>query len=86
MKLNESFLIHQHDGETLLIPTAAASFHGIGEGNETVAVILNCLKNDTTEQEITDALCAAFEGSRAEMAEDVHSVITKLRKIGAISE
>ena len=70
----------------MLIPTAEAAFHGLGEGNKTVGVILNCLKKDTTEEKIVDALAAEFDGSREEMAEDVRSVIAKLRKIGAIDE
>ena len=43
MKLNENFVIHTIDDETMLIPTAEAPFHGLGEGNETVGVILRCL-------------------------------------------
>ena len=34
MKLNENFLIHRINGETMLVPTAAAPFHGLGEGNK----------------------------------------------------
>lgn len=70
----------------MLIPTAAAPFHGLGEGNRTVGVILNCLTEDTTEEKIVDALAAEFSGSRDEMAEDIRSVIAKLRAIGAIDE
>lgn len=86
MKLNENFMIHTIDGETVLVPTSAAPFHGIGEGNQTVGFILNCLTKDTTEEEITNALAAEYTGSREEMAEDVSSVIAKLRAIGAIDE
>lgn len=86
MKLNENFVIHQISGETMLIPTAAASFHGLGEGNETVGVILTCLTEDTTEEAIVDVLAAEYTGSRREMREDVRSVIAKLRAIGAIDE
>lgn len=86
MKLNENFLIHNMNGETLLIPTAEAPFHGLGQGNATVGIILNCLTEDTSEEKIVDALAAEFVGSREEMAEDVRSVIAKLRAIGAIEE
>ncbi len=86
MKLNEHFLIHNISGETMLIPTAGAPFHGLGEGNATVGLILNCLKTDTTEEQIVDALNAAFDGNRDDMAQDVRSVIKKLRAIGAIDE
>lgn len=86
MKLNENFLVHEMNGETMLIPTAGAPFQGLGEGNKTVGVILNSLKNETTEEEIVDALEAEFIGDREDMAEDVRSVIEKLRAIGAIDE
>ncbi len=86
MKLNKNFVVYTVDGETVLVPTASAPFHGLGEGNETVGAILNCLKSDTTEEEIVGALAARFSGSRTEMAEDVRSVISKLRTIGAIDD
>lgn len=86
MKLNKNFLIHKTSEEFMLVPTAAAPFHGLGEGNETVGVILNCLTKDTTEEEIVNALAEQFIGNREEMAEDVHSVITKLKAIGALDE
>ena len=86
MKLNDNYVIHTIDGESMLIPTAAASFHGLGEGNETVGVILRCLAEDTAEDKIVDALAEAFDGSRDDMLQDVRSVIEKLRSIGAIDE
>lgn len=86
MKLNDEFLVHKISCETLLVPTAQAPFHGLGQGNDTFYVILDCLKNDTTEENIVDALAEKYDGSRDEMAEDVRSVISKLRKIGAIVE
>ena len=86
MKLHDEFLVHKISGETLLVPTAQAPFHGLGEGNDTVWVILNCLKSDTTEEKIVDALAEKYDGNREEMAEDVRSVIAKLREIGAIVE
>lgn len=86
MKLNENFVIHTIGDETMLIPTAAASFHGLEEGNRTVGFILNRLTRETTEEEITDALAAEFIGDREEMAQDVRAIIEKLRAIGAIDE
>ena len=70
----------------MLIPTASAPFHGLGEGNETVGVILTCLTKDTTEEKIVDVLAGEFAGSREEMKEDVRSVIAKLREISAIDD
>lgn len=86
MKLNEQFVIHKLNGEATLIPLAGAPFHGLGEGNETIWVILNCLTTDTTEEEIVNTLAGTFDGKREDMEEDVRSVINKLKAIGAIDE
>ena len=84
MRISQNFVVYNMNEETLLVPTAEASFHGLGEGNKTVGVILNCLTKGTTEEEIVDALAAEFDGNRKEMAEDVRSVIAKLKSMGAI--
>ena len=60
--LKNEFIVHNIGDETLLVPTAEANFHGLVQGNKTVGVILECLKHDTTEQEIVDTLCERFEG------------------------
>lgn len=86
MKLNPDFVVYQTGEETLLVPTAQAPFHGLGQGNASVGVILNCLTEDTTEEAIVDALASRFRGSRDDMREDVASVIEQLRRIGAIDE
>ena len=85
-KLKDSFVVHSIGGKTVHVPTAEALFHGLGEGNRTVRVILGCLTHDTTEDAMVDALEAEFIGGREEMAEDVRSVISKLRSIGAIED
>ena len=86
MKLNNDFLIHTLDGETLLVPTGAAAFNGLVQGNKTVEVILNCLMNDTSEDEIVSCLAERFDGDIEDMRADVRDVIAQLRAIGAIDE
>ena len=86
MKLNDNFVHHQIDGETLIIPTAGADFHGLVEGNKTLAAIAECLAHDTTEEEIVDALCARFDGDREDIKADVAEAISRLREIGAIED
>ena len=86
MKLNYHFLTHELNGETLIVPTAGADFHGLIQGNKTLAVIADCLKQDTTEEEIVDTLCARFDGDMEIIAADVAEAIARLREIGAIDE
>ena len=86
MKLNNNFVHHQLDGQTVIVPTASADFHGLVQGNKTLAAIVECLENDTTEEQIVDILCARFDGNTEDIRADVHEAIQKLREIGAIDE
>ncbi|MBQ3331052.1 MAG: PqqD family protein [Ruminococcus sp.] len=84
MKLKDEFIVHSVGDETLLVPTAGASFHGLVQGNKTVDVILNCLLKDTTEEEILSVMKERFDGDEADMRADIADVIAQLRAIGAI--
>ncbi|MBQ3418271.1 MAG: PqqD family protein [Ruminococcus sp.] len=84
MKLNEDFIMHNTGEEILLVPTAAARFHGLVQGNKAVEVILSCLQNDTTEDEILSVMKEKFDGDEEDMREDIRDVVKKLKEIGAI--
>ena len=86
MKLNNNFVHHQIDGQTVIVPTASADFHGLVQGNKTLAAIVECLENDTTEEQIVDTLCARFDGDRKDVEADVREALVKLREIGALDE
>lgn len=86
MKLKSCFISHQFDGQTVIVPTADASFHGLVQGNKTLAAITDCLKQETTEQKIVDTLCARFDGDRRDVEADVREALVKLREIGALDE
>lgn len=86
MKLNEHFIKHTMDGQTVVVPTAEADFHGLIQGNSSVAVILECLENDTTEDQIVSVMQKRFRGDPEVIRADVADVISQLRKIGAIDD
>ncbi len=86
MKLKNEFIVHNVGDETLLVPTADASFHGLVQGNKTVDTILNCLKEDTTEEKVLDSLKEKYDGDEEDMRADIADVIKRLRAIGAIDE
>ena len=77
MKLNERFICHQIDGQTVIVPTSGAGFHGLIQGNKTLAAIAECLNHDTT---------ARFNGNREDIKADVAEAINRLKEIGAIDE
>ena len=86
MKLNQNFIKHTIDGQTVVVPTAGADFHGLVQGNKSVEVILDCLENETTEEKIADELFKRFDGDKEQMKADVHDVVTRLKEIGAIDD
>lgn len=86
MKLRNNFVTHSTGSETVLIPTADASFSGVVKGNKTVGIILDLLKEDTTEAEIIKKLHDKFSDNTRKIESDVKKVITELRKIGALDE
>ena len=87
MRLNKNFLTHTTNGENYMIPTANAKFKGMVKSNDTAAFIVECLKTDTNEDEITDKLIAEYSGAdRTTIARDVSGIIKKLKGIGAIDD
>ena len=87
MKLNTDFLTHITKGEHYMISTAKAKFCGIVKSNDTAAYIIECLKTDTTEEEIVNKLLEDYQVSSIDIVRhDVANTIDKLRSLGAIVE
>ena len=86
MKLKSDFITQDIDGTQFLVPVGAESFSGIVKSNKTAAFIVNCLKKETTEDEITDLMCEKYDAPREKIAADVAYVIKTLREIDAIEE
>lgn len=86
MKLNRNFIKHTMDGQTLIVPTSDADFHGLIRGNKTVEVIVDCLERGATEEEIVNTLCERFDGDREMIRADVADVIRRLKEIGVIDD
>ncbi|MBR2431604.1 MAG: PqqD family protein [Clostridia bacterium] len=85
MKLKKEFVTHETDGEQIMI-SAGGSFSGLVRSNQTAAFIVNMLKENTTEEEIVDAMAAKYDAPKDVIATDVGKVIEVLRGIGAIDE
>ena len=86
MKLKTGFITHQVGKEQMMVAAgpAAKVFHGLVRSNETAAFIVNCLKKETSEEAIVDAMLEQYEAPRETVAADVHRVVEKLREIGAL--
>lgn len=85
MKLKDTYITHDSDGEQILLDTSS-SFAGLIRNNKTAAFIVECLKEDTTEEKIVEAMFEKYDAPKDVLAKDVSDVIEKLRKVGALDE
>ena len=86
MKLKSGFIVQDVEDAQFLVPVGAEAFSGIVRSNKTAAFIVNCLKQDTTEKEIIDAMCEKYDAPREKIAGDVAKTLDTLRKVNAIEE
>lgn len=85
MKLNRDFITHQSDGEHITVSVGSA-FSGLVQSNQTAGFIVECLKEETTEEQIVDKMLEKYDAPREVIASDVANIIERLRSIGAIDE
>lgn len=85
MKLKESFITHKNKDDYMMID-ASGKFAGIIHSNATAAFIIECLKTETTEDEILEKMLAKYDADKNIMADNVREIIDKLRKIEAVDE
>ncbi|MDD6880258.1 MAG: PqqD family protein [Firmicutes bacterium] len=85
MKLKDTYITHDSDGEQILLDTSS-SFAGLIRSNKTAAFIVECLKEETTQEKIVEAMFEKYDAPKDVLAKDVSEVIEKLRKVGALDE
>ena len=86
MRLKSGFITQDIDDTQFLVPVGAEAFSGIVRSNKAAAFIVDCLKEDTTEEMIIDAMCAEYDAPRGTIAADVKKILNTLRSISAIEE
>lgn len=85
MKLKDTYITHDSDGEQILLDTSS-SFAGLIRNNKTAAFIVECLKEETTKEKIVEAMFEKYDAPKDVLAKDVSDVMEKLRKVGALDE
>lgn len=85
MRLKDTFITHDSDGEQILIDVTS-SFAGVVRSNKTAAFIVECLKKDTTREQIVAAMYEKYDAPKEVLQKDVDKIIEKLRGIGALEE
>ena len=84
MKLKDKFIVHNMGDEILLVSADDSVNQGFIRGNSSTAVIIEALAEDVSEEAIVDKLFETYDAPREVIAADVHNVLTKLARIGAI--
>lgn len=85
MKLKDTFITHMSNGEQILVD-ASGKFSGIIRNNESAAFIVECLKKETTVENIVDQMYEEYDASKEVLLKAVNDVVLQLRKAGAIDE
>ena len=72
MKLKNGFVTHESAGKQILL-SASGGFNGLVKSNKTAAFIIDCLKSETNENEIINALLEKYDVARDVVEKDVKS-------------
>lgn len=86
MRLKREFITHTVGDESLLVPTGAADWAGVVQGNKTLGAMLELLKDDTTEEGLVAALHERYDAPAGAIERDVAKALSELRRIGALDE
>ncbi|SHK66035.1 PqqD family protein [Hespellia stercorisuis] len=85
MKLNSDFITHNTGEEQVMVATGSTAFAGLVRNNKTAAFIVELLKEETTLEQIVDAVFAKYDAPRDVIEQDVRKIIDSLKGIGAIN-
>ncbi len=88
MKIKEGFLLRKMDGMGVVAPVGKASehFNGMATLNETGIFLWEAMQQETSRQQLIQALLAAYEVSEERAAHDVDAFLHKAREAGLVEE
>lgn len=85
MKLKDDFIVYNSGKEQMLISVSGA-FNGMIKLNSSAGDIVELLKNDIEYKDVVEAMFNKYDADRADIENDVNSIISQLKQIGALSE
>ena len=86
MKLNKMFIAHTVAGEHVVVSSDTRRFPGMVRCNKAAAFIVDCLREETSLEQIAEKVCERFDVGFETAKRDAADVIEKLRGIGAIDD
>lgn len=86
MKLKYEFVTMDMNGQIAAVPVGdtAGEVHGMIRMNKTASLILELLKEDTTEEQIVNHLLERFDAEREVLSSEVQKVIVYLQNEGLV--
>ena len=88
MKIKEELTAYAVEDEYLmmLFSDEPEGFNGILRSNEEAQFIVDCLREETTKEEILAKMQETYDGDPSKMEEDIDVVISNLKTVGALEE
>ncbi len=86
MKLKRNYITQDVGDSQIMVATGETNFNGMVKSNKTAAFIIDCLRTETTREEIVEKMLEKYDATADVIGSDVDKVISELRKIGAIEE
>lgn len=88
MKSKYVFEKMELDGQIVAVPVGenASDLHAVLNLNEEAMSILECLKENTTEEDIVKNLLTEYDSTEAELQPMIHAFIEQLRTEGLLEE
>ena len=88
MKLKEGFLLHHVGEEHMVVATGKAGkiFNGLVRNNATANFIFERLLQETTEEQIVNAMLEKYDAPKEQIASDVRRIIKQVREAGFLDE
>ena len=88
MKLKDEYLSYDSGSEHLLVAAGRKKdqFHGLVRANESAALVIGCLKQETTLDKIVDRMADTYDASREVLKRDAQKVVETLRGLGMLEE
>lgn len=87
MKINENYEIREVGGINIVVPNGGnMSLSGVVTLNESAVFVWNALKEDKTEEELIDLVCAEYDAPREVISADVKELIAQFKANGLLNE
>lgn len=86
MKLRDGFITHESADEHITVTAGNTDFNGMIRSNRTAGFIVECLKKDTSREDIIAKMLEKYDAPREIIEKDVDRILEQLYKIGAIDE